>query len=305
MCAIRAEHGQLKYGVYDFICDTADDFLGTPKSGVLPGSTVFIVDESIKYMLNTNNEWVEITTGNKPLSEEEKEAQHAREDGYIERTLTDYTNDTLTTIGSYAFYDFDQLKSIDCKKAEAVGNFAFSLCSNLTTVTLPKVTTIGMYAFSSCSALTTICVPKLTSLGTNNSIFQGCTALITVNFPSLATFCRTAFTNTFTGLQKISFGQSLTFPLNALYYKTKLTTVICEKKCTFNGGAFRNCSQLTSLVLKDTKNISTLTSTTAFQNTSSNLKIYVPSSLLTKYKTATNWSRFYSRIRPLEEFEEE
>ena len=35
MFAIRAEHGELKYGVYDLIYDTMDDFnKKTPHSGV-------------------------------------------------------------------------------------------------------------------------------------------------------------------------------------------------------------------------------------------------------------------------------
>ena len=55
MFAIRAEHGELKYGVYDLIYDTMDDFnKKTPHSGVQAGSTAFIIDTSKKYMLNND-----------------------------------------------------------------------------------------------------------------------------------------------------------------------------------------------------------------------------------------------------------
>ena len=61
MFAIRAEHGELKYGVYDLIYDTMDDFnKKTPHSGVQAGSTAFIIDTSKKYMLNNKGKWVEI-----------------------------------------------------------------------------------------------------------------------------------------------------------------------------------------------------------------------------------------------------
>ena len=72
MFAIRAEHGELKYGVYDLIYDTMDDFnKKTPHSGVQAGSTAFIIAslhethyEYAKYMLNNKGKWIEISVGN-------------------------------------------------------------------------------------------------------------------------------------------------------------------------------------------------------------------------------------------------
>lgn len=69
MFAIRAEHGELKYGVYDLVYDTMDDFnKKTPHSGVQAGSTAFIIDTSKKYMLNNKGKWIEISTGNSSTS---------------------------------------------------------------------------------------------------------------------------------------------------------------------------------------------------------------------------------------------
>ena len=68
MFAIRAEHGELKYGVYDLIYDTMDDFNKNVKSvfinDVQAGSTAFIIDTSKKYMLNNKGKWIEISVGN-------------------------------------------------------------------------------------------------------------------------------------------------------------------------------------------------------------------------------------------------
>lgn len=63
MPAIRSEHGRVKYGVYDFVYDTVDEFRGTIHSGIMPGSTAFIIETSTKYMLNSKNQWVEILIG--------------------------------------------------------------------------------------------------------------------------------------------------------------------------------------------------------------------------------------------------
>lgn len=69
MFAIRAEHGELKYGVYDLVYDTMDDFnKKTPHSGIQAGSTAFIIDTSKKYMLNNKGKWIEISVGSSSSS---------------------------------------------------------------------------------------------------------------------------------------------------------------------------------------------------------------------------------------------
>ena len=62
-------------------------------------------------------------------------------DSIIERTITEFRDDTLTSLGSYAF----------------------SCCTVLTAVELPAAETIGTCAFSSCTALTILALPKCTS----------------------------------------------------------------------------------------------------------------------------------------------
>lgn len=64
-------------------------------------------------------------------------------------------------IGDYAFYDCDNLKSIDLPKGlTSIGNWAFAYCKGLKSVDLPEgLTSVGDYAFHDCSGLESICFP--------------------------------------------------------------------------------------------------------------------------------------------------
>ena len=60
--------------------------------------------------------------------------------------------------------------------------------------------------------------------------------------------------------------------------------------------AFYNCSKLTTLYIgTETDTVCTLSSTSAIP--SNVTKIYVPSSLVDSYKSATNWSSYASKIK--------
>ena len=53
------------------------------------------------------------------------------EDGLITRTLTSYTNNRVTTIGSYAFYSCTSLTTVSFPNATSIGGYAFCGCYNL------------------------------------------------------------------------------------------------------------------------------------------------------------------------------
>lgn len=59
MYSIRAENGITKYGIYDFIIDTNKDLedFKVLKNKILPGSTIFVIETSTKYMLNNQYQW--------------------------------------------------------------------------------------------------------------------------------------------------------------------------------------------------------------------------------------------------------
>lgn len=125
--------------------------------------------------------------------------------GLIQRDITEYNIPYGTTrIGSYAFYNFSNLKSVGCPETvtdiesyafescglqqiafpsslEVIGDYAFS-GSSLQSVDIPNgVAYVGSYSFRNCKSLTNVTIPEsVTKL--NPYTFQNCGALANVNF---------------------------------------------------------------------------------------------------------------------------
>ena len=76
--------------------------------------------------------------------------------------------DSVTTIGSYAFYQCQNLMSITIPESvTTICDYAFYNCSALSDITIPNtVTSIGDYAFAYCSNLVTLTIPdSVVSIG--------------------------------------------------------------------------------------------------------------------------------------------
>lgn len=180
------------------------------------------------------------------------------EDAIISRTISgSYFNDRVTTIGPQAFAYCDGLTTVSSPAVTIIGDHAFNDCRNLTTANFPAATTIGSYAFYSCSNLTTVSFPAATSISIN--AFYDCRSLTTVSFP--------------------------------------VATIIYSS-------AFYRCYNLKSLYLTGS-NLCKLSKSNAFESTpiggystsaGTYGSIYVPTSLLTSYQKATNWTYFSSRF---------
>ena len=99
------------------------------------------------------------------------------EDSFVTRTVTEYTNDRVTTVGTYAFYNCSSLTSASFPLVMSIGSSAFYNCSKLTTVELPKATSIGSYVFQNCKSLKALVIRTPSSVCTLNGFALASTSI--------------------------------------------------------------------------------------------------------------------------------
>lgn len=113
----------------------------------------------------------------------------------VDRTITEFSDDVLTTVGSNAFYSCNNLISVSIPKVTYIGTAAFTSCWKLRSISLPSVENIGNSGFSSCSSLTSVSIPKVTYI--NRSVFSSCSSLTSVTLPTTPP---TIQSNSFSGI---------------------------------------------------------------------------------------------------------
>lgn len=189
----------------------------------------------------------------------------------VERTITEYNDDTIDSIGDYAFSNCSALTSVDLPNATSIGGRAFEQCKALTSVDLPIAIGIGSSAFDSCS-LTNINLPNAEKI--ESYAFRGCKKLTEVNVP------------------KVTVLNDMTF------YLCPFTSIDLPKVSKMNGRCFSACANLNLLVLRS-ETLCALGGTNVFEDTpfaagKAGGTVYVPQALIAAYQTATNWSTLYA-----------
>lgn len=208
-------------------------------------------------------------------------------DSILSGTVTSYSSNTLSKVGTYGFGFKTAITSVDC----------------------PNVTSIGDSAFYSCSALTNVNLDweSITSLSGNT--FYGCSALSTpIEFSGVETISGgSSFANS--GFVELRFPKlTSAIAYNALYggYLGKLEKVYVGGTCTFGSMTFNNQTHLNTVILASNE-ICTAQSSNLFTSTpiaSGTGYIYVPQALIEQYKVATNWATFANQFRAIEDYPE-
>ena len=116
------------------------------------------------YYNGTIEEWCNIEFGDEysnPMYYAEHFYMKDSNNEYYEVTELEIPN-TVTSIGSYQFYGFDNLVHVAIPNSVTIiGDHAFDNCRKLTGIDIPhSVTIIGEGAFSDCDNLTTIKIPS-------------------------------------------------------------------------------------------------------------------------------------------------
>ena len=240
--------------------------------------------------------------------EGEKVEYSENEDAIISGTITSYMNDRVTRIRNGAFHRCSTLTAVSFPKCTHIGNSAFYTCSNLTTVSFPVCTDMGMSVFYSCNSLTTASFPMCTYI--EFFTFAHCNNLTTVSFPVCTAIGMSAFYSC-NSLTTISFPVCSEIYSHAFRCCENLTAVSFPACTLIERGAFSSCHSLSEVYL-GASSVCVLDHTEAFSFTpftgyssyfSGIPHIYVPSSLIAAYQSATNWTCFSSYFKAIESLE--
>ena len=213
--------------------------------------------------------------------------------------LTSITlSSSITNIGEGTFYMCSGLPSITIPNSvTSIGNSAFMYCSGLTNITIPStVTSIGAAAFNECRSLTSISIPNgVTTIG--NSTFHMCLSLTSITIPNSVTSIGDSSLQQCTSLSSVTLPNSITsIGAQAFCDSSSITTITIPSSVTSIGSsAFKNCSGLTSVTVEATT--PPTLGGNAFDGNAANRYIYVPSSSVNAYKSASGWSAYASRIQ--------
>ena len=206
-------------------------------------------------------------------------------------------NKHITTISNTAFENDVSLKTIIWGGNETtIGQAAFK-GSGIEEIKFPKgIIGLTYETFRNCTSLRKIELSEMTSLGA--TVFAGCTALnMDIDMPLLEGELNQTFSSS--GITRASFGKITKISNFALGSCPNLKYVILPETMTTIGTASFYGSTALEYIVCHATTPPTL-DYSAFNGGVSCL-IYVPDASVSNYKSATNWSKIASRIKPLSE----
>jgi len=223
---------------------------------------------------------------------------------------------TEGTVVDHAFYGDTGVESIEFTAPVAViNNYSFANCTALETITANRLNISGDYAFYGCSSLRKVEISGTINIG--NYCFQGCTSLSEIDTTkftgalSASGLRGTAISGIYSS-NVTSVGMYVSDAIsecpNLVYARLpnaggitrqntfrncpnlKLVDIRCSEITV--GGIFTNDAALEVLILRNTSVVKQTSGNNNFVGVGleNPVKVYVPSSLIPSYETATVWS---------------
>ena len=291
--------------------------IGAIPGGAAPSGTLSITSNGIYDVASFASADVNVSGGGSVGSEDIKKL--------IAREAYSISNSEITTIGSYAFYNYQLLTAASFPNCETIGSYAFQSCSSVSTISFPKVSCIYDSAFASCIGLTEIYFPEVSTV--NPAAFSGCTRVSRINLPKAISIYSGVFARC-TSLTDVSLPEATGIGSSAFLSCSALLSIHLPKLMVIHTGAFGRCYSLSVARFDGLNKISStyafqycyhllslyllgssvcsLVSATAFASTPISTyttstggvrgSIFVRESLYSKYLSATNWATYSARI---------
>ena len=221
-------------------------------------------------------------------------------DSIINKTITEFKDDRVQTVGTNAFMRCISLHTVDLPNTTKVDQCGFQYCDVLKNINLPKCTSLMGQAFQ-YSGIEEANFPSVTALGA--SVFAQCKSLKSANFPVSPGPSSNLFSNC-SALENVSFPIATNVGSNAFDHCTSLAKIDLPLVTRINSGAFAYCTALTALILRSnavcTLDAVAILSTCPIADGTG--YVYVPKTLVDSYKAATNWSTYAAQIRAIEDY---
>lgn len=196
--------------------------------------------------------------------------------------VTKATFPVATTLEANSFYYNTTIREVYAPEAVTVGVSAFIGATKLEKVDVSKATKFETSAFQGCTALSQLICPNMETMGYTSLL--NCKALEELYLPNIKQL-NTNFCGKCTALQYVELGS-----VSQNYYMF--------------ASSFSECTNLTALVIRATKLV-TLANANAFADTpiaNGTGYIYIPSSLIPTFQSATNWTTLANQFRALEDY---
>ena len=244
---------------------------------------------------------------------------------------------TVDVVTAYAMRGQTSVKSVRLRNATDINISAFDGCSNLLSLYAPEATRIYNNSFLNCSALSEIYLPKVRTIDNSSSVgvtgaFYAC-AFSEATLPSVESIGNRAFylckniatlyapncTSIGNGalgvcpsLKKVTLGAAkmnvdafLSGP-GSSYYGIGTTTceildIVGDTATGIDIGFIPE--GIKALIKRNTSGIVPEINATDYTSTFTKLKIFVPNTLLSAYRNATNWTLYADRLYALEEYD--